>query len=454
MANLRISTEAALGPLSVEVIGPRGERVGAPISLTSLRQAAVLDAVSPGDYTVVATRPSGEQLISSAKVGADGGDALIVMAGRSPREFMTEAARLGLTYAPSSADGGDFRLTSIASPRAANTASRSMSVLLGKELGVENFQLSLTEGLKSAESSSRSSDLTLRCWRFDGQWRPCDPPHALPSEDYLQVGIFDNRPQAIGLMSDDGFGPIVIAPPLAGGLDVTFLAAGVAMDANADREANPSAVRVPIAMAVPRKPGHADLLVGLNAALLPKASALLEEGRGMNPEMALLQLADKFDDSAAAVLGAVFLARFAPGRLPLRWLRNLNQLLPDVADSWVLLAWARSVQGDGDLRWDMTIAEQLRKAAACRCTYFSRTRFQLSKLSLRYGPFPRAREEEVLTPRRARTGDYLDFAADAGGLEAFWGTSPTRPGHDVSRGTSRPTGVRVALRQGRFIGIG
>lgn len=454
MARLTIATEAALGPLSVEIVGPRGERVGEILTLSSLRQRAVVDAVSPGDYTVVATRPSGEQLVSSAKVGPDGGDAVIAMAGRSPREFMTEAARLGLTYAPQTDGEDDFRHTSIASPRAANTAARSMSVLLGASLVGETFQLSLAEELSRVASTSRSSNLHLQCWDYAGRWRPCPAPWPQPSDDYLQVGVTGGRAMALGLLSDDGFGPIVIVPPFAGGIDVTFLAAGVAMDANADREANPSSVRVPVAFAVPREPGLADLLVGLNAAVLPKASALLEDGRSADPESALLQLANKFEDPAAAVLGALFLARFAPARLPLQWLRNLNRILPDVADTWLLLAWARSSQGDGKIAWDMSIADQLRKAVISRCTYFSRTRIQLSKLAYRHGPYPRAREEKVAFPRKARTGDYLDFAADAGGIEAFWGTSPVRPGHDASRGVSAPKGLAIAMRQGRFANVG
>ena len=95
----------------------------------------------------------------------------------------------------------------------------------------------------------------------------------------------------------------------------------------------------------------------------------------------------------------------------------------------------------------------LRRASKCRCAYFSRTRFQLAKLSYSYGPTPRARQEEVEAPRRPRTGDYLDFAADAGGLEAFWGHSPTRPGIEESYPVSVPNGPLVKMRRGKFFAM-
>lgn len=462
MAKLNIATDTALGPLTVEVIGPRGKRVGKPLTLSSLRQQADVEA-EPGDYMVVATRPSGEQLLATVTVGPRGGRATISMAGRSPREFLTEAANLGLTYAPAT-PVDDFRLISVASPRAANTASRSMSVLLGKEFKANTPGLTLADRLEETGSALRSTDYRLASWRYaDGRWTAIDlpPPHL--SQDFLQVHLDDYRtgpgvyrqrsPIAVGILGAGGFGPIVIVPPLRGGIDLTLLAAGVAMPESADREANPSAVRVPVALAVPRNPGLADLLVGLNAPVLQNASAIWEAGRSDHPEHALNMLAEKFDDPAAAVLGALFLARFAPSKIPIQWLHNLNGILPDVADTWLLLAWMRATQGDGKRAWDMSITQMLRRASKCRCVYFSRTRFQLSKLSYRYGPTPRARQEEVQAPRRPRTGDYLDFAADAGGLEAFWGHSPIRPGMEQSYPVSTPNGPLVQMRRGKFVAM-
>lgn len=451
MADLTIATEAALGPLTVEVLGPRGERVGHRLTLSSLAQRAIVRAITPGDYTVVATRPSGERLVSPVTVGPNGGDAVIAMSGRPPQDLLTEAAQLGLTYASAATGESDFRITSLASPQAANAASRATSALLSREL--LPGRLSLGFAGDGARSATRTSRYTLACWHYiDGTWRPRPSELPRPAGDYLQVDAVHSAPVALGLLGQDGFGPIVIVPPFAQGVDVTFLAAGVAMVDSAERANNPSAVRVPVALSVPRAPGLADLLLGLNAGILPNATEILAAGRGQDASAALDHLASKFSDPAAAILGAVFLARFAPLRLPLPWLRNLNRILPDIADSWLLLAWARSVQGDDGLAWDMTITEQLRRATTCRCTYLSRSRAQLGMLMLRYGPHPRARQEAVSTPRRSRTGDYLNFGADAGGLEAFWGRSPTRPGRGPDHPWSGSAGPIVQMRQGRFVG--
>ena len=454
MAQLTITTASALGPLSVEVIGDRGARVGEQLTFSSINRQATLQDIPPGDYTVIGTRPSGEQLVTSTKVGARGGDAVLEMAGTSPREFLTEAAQFGLAYASPTAPTDDFRLTSLASPRASNTASRSTSVLLGKQATPSSVNLSLAEQVERIEPTARSVDFRLQCWRWSHRrWQPCPTSHVNQSDDYLQLPIFTNEPMALGLLGEDGIGPIVIAPPIAGGLDVTFLAAGVAMDDSADRVGNPSAVRVPVALAVAHRPDINDLLLGLNAAVLPNASAILTGGQSGSAEQALSALTNKFEDSAAAVLGALFLARFAPARLPIGWLRNLNGILPDVADTWLLLAWAQATQGEDKSTKRSSITQLLRRAAQCRCTFFGRSRVQLSKLALRYGPYPRAREEEVTTPRRARTGDYLDYAADAGGLEAFWGRSPTRPGLEAGEPSTRAGGTRVRMRRGKFVAL-
>lgn len=463
MADLTITTDRALGPLTVEVLGLRGERVGSRLTLSSLRRETVVRAIPPGDYTVVGTRPSGERLVSSVRVGREGGKAVIAMAGRAPEDLLSDAAQLGLTYESSESIGSDFRLTALVSPQAANTASRSVGALLSRELLSEKGAALLSFDTGSTRSTTRSTSFTLAGWQYrDGTWQPvpCKPPK--PDGDYLHVQLphwrwhpgenrFRFAPIALGLFGEDGFGPIVIVPPFRESIDITFLAAGVAMANSAERVGNPSAVRVPVALAVPWGPGLADLLLGLNAGILPNATEILEAGREPDAAAALDHLAHKFEDPAAAILGAVFLARFAPLRLPLPWLRNLNAILPDIADSWLLLAWARSVQGDGEIDWDMTITEQLRRAATCRCTYLSRSRAQLGKLMLQHGPFPRARQDFVSTPRRSRTGDYLNFGADAGGLEAFWGHSPRRPGRDTTYPWSKPTGPIVQMRQGRFV---
>ncbi len=159
-------------------------------------------------------------------------------------------------------------------------------------------------------------------------------------------------------------------------------------------------------------------------------------------------LLHKHRDPAAAVLAALFLARFDPTSLPIAWLKNLVGILPDVADTHLLLAWARSVQESDTGDWHETIVGQLRAAAASRCVLFARTRYQLTRMTRIYGPKPRARQTKIVTPRRWRSGDYLDFAADAGGAEAFWGSTPFQPGPSAAR-RPRP-GIGFTLESGRF----
>jgi hypothetical protein len=161
-------------------------------------------------------------------------------------------------------------------------------------------------------------------------------------------------------------------------------------------------------------------------------------------------LLDKYKDPAAALLGALFLARFAPTSLPGPWLRNLVKTLPDVGDTSLLLAWSRATKGDEDYNWKESIADQLRTATRSRRVLFARTRSMLAQLSRLYGPYPRSRQLSVSTPRHTRTGDYLDFAAEAGGLAAFWGTAPYRPGYESTSRSTLSDGIAVPFRGGSF----
>jgi|SRR5208337_1122836 len=72
-----------------------------------------------------------------------------------------------------------------------------------------------------------------------------------------------------GACDETGFGPIVVAPLFRGGLEITLMADGVMAQNAAERVANPSAVRVPVAAAVPLDPGLADLLSALTAGSFP-----------------------------------------------------------------------------------------------------------------------------------------------------------------------------------------
>src|SRR5262249_16647122 len=163
--------------------------------------------------------------------------------------------------------------------------------------------------------------------------------------DYLQLSVENDtgaQARAFGLLDDVGFGPIVIAPLFRQGLSITFLADGVKAEDSAARVANPSAGRVPVAVAVPRDANLGDILSGLAAASLPGAQQLWTQGveqRYGSTDRAFDVLVHKYRDPAAAVLGAHFLARFKPTMAPVSWLENLSRLLPHIADPPTLLAW-------------------------------------------------------------------------------------------------------------------
>jgi hypothetical protein len=87
---------------------------------------------------------------------------------------------------------------------------------------------------------------------------------------------------------------------------------------------------VPVAVAVPRDPGLANLLSGLTAASLPHTEQLWvqdAEDRFGSADHALEMLLQKYKDPAAAVLAAHFLVRFKPTRAPVQWLENLSRIL-------------------------------------------------------------------------------------------------------------------------------
>ena len=160
--------------------------------------------------------------------------------------------------------------------------------------------------------------------------------------DYLEVSpSSENRIfRAIGLLNERGHGPIVVVPPFAEGSRITFLADGVTAETAGDRVMNPSAVRVPVAIALPRSQVLADLLSALASASFAGAESIWEQQAQSSgsDDQAFEVLNRKGEDPAAAVLAAHFLGRFAPRRTPVRWLHNLQSLLPDVADTYFLLA--------------------------------------------------------------------------------------------------------------------
>jgi hypothetical protein len=235
-------------------------------------------------------------------------------------------------------------------------------------------------------------------------------------------------------------------------MDITFLADGLMAEGAAERVMNPSAVRVPVAVAVPRNPILADLMSGLMAASLPGAEQLLVQSFG-SAEEALHALEYKYNDRIAAVLGAHYLARFSPTKAPVPWLENLSRLLPNVADALTLLAWRLIAEGSTDDRKISRgdIREILLEAEARPCCLFARTRALLTQAARLYGRKPEIQSvEPTAVLHRVRTGDFLNVAADASGLEAFWGSSPSRPGRPKNDPKPEEQGVVIHLAGGSF----
>lgn len=459
MTKLTIGTKEPLGPLAIDVIGARGQRVSKGLTLSSSQHSTVVGDLDPGQYTFIATRPSGERLIQTAEVGGPEWHVYIVSGEPSPREFLTEATQFGLVDSTFAQRESNLEMVMGNVPPSANNAIRTLSALSDADaFNFATFKLAtdLTggDGLMAAK---RSPYRYLVYWIFDkGRWLTLAGPTPFDVRgegEYLQVAVRSSKPVALGLLHDGSLGPIVIVPPFHDGVDVTFLASGVEMDWNADRVANPSALRVPVALALPQNLAIADLLVGLAASSFSGAMSVWDNasynGAG-NGDSALDLLLHKFHDPAAACLGALYLARFAPERLPIDWLRNLHSIWPDVADTSLLIAWSRAIAGDQGVKWTTSITDHLRDASQARCTLFARTRVQLLQLSRLYGPYMRARQIKVSTRRRARAGDFLDYAADAGGLEAFWGRSPNVPGDQEKYEGRAINGIAIHSGRGGF----
>jgi hypothetical protein len=477
MADLIIAASHDLGPLSVEVVAAGGERRGEqPILLSSSRPQATIRGLAPGPYAVVATRPTGETLVERVTLGDNRSRVQFETEGRSPHEFLYQAMARG--FVPSvPADLPHNEEASIKTiPTTTNRRQFAASGASGRAL-----QALLTHSLRSdpaapadrsvldldmldfgePQGDARPKALALWQWSMnDGRWQPVsDPIHFELRPDYLQLFVEnDKRAQAraFGLLDEGGFGPIVIAPLFRQGISITFLADGVKAENAAERVANPSAIRVPVAVAVPRDAGLADILSGLAAASLPGAGQLWTqdvERRFGSSDHALDALLHKYKDPAAAVLGAHFLARFNPTTAPISWLENLSRLLPHVADPPTLLAWRLIAAGSTDERKTSRrdIRAVLRDANRRPGCLFARTRALLTQASRFYDPKPRPRSIEP--PKRARrpqTCDFLDVGAEAGGLEAFWGSSPSRPGRPARAPRSGRQAVVVHLARGSF----
>jgi hypothetical protein len=405
---------AGLGPLSVETAAVAGgSALNRPVLLSSAAPQATIRGLPAGDYLVIGTRPTGERLVERVMLEDKGGRVLFAFKGAAPHEFLADAAARGLVPSLLSHDG--------------NAAAAKCYV--------------------------------LRQWTVlrDGQkWLPAKQPEKVTLRpDCVQVfidGASGVAASAIALLDETGFGPVVIAPLFREGLSITLLARGLALESATAGAGNPSPVRVPIAIALPRDAGLADLLSGLSAPSLPSAEELWMQvaARRGGIDHAVEAQMEAYQDPAAAVLGAHFLARFSPMRTPVGWLENLVTLLPAVADAPLLLAWRLIAAGSGGNRNALRrrIRDLLDDALSRPCTMFHCTRALLTQAERLYAADRRA-TSGAAPPFRA--GDFLNLAADAGGLEAFWGAAPDRPGPPEETRGARPQNMALRFDGAAFV---
>jgi len=476
MAELRISTPADFGPVSVEIVTATGERLTSkPTLLSSAQRATTFHDLDPGLYAVIGTRPNGETIVKRVLLEEGAGYAKFgspqpETPGARPSEAMVRGL-VPAVLAETSEDTSSERFRTLNSRLFPTSAGRTLQALLLPKMRVESG-LAGGEGGADFEAidfgepvvDGKPKELAVRQWMLDGdKWREISEPIAFElKSNYLQLdvrhGVAD-QPRAFGLIDANGFGPIVIAPLFRRGLSITFLADGLRAGYAAERVSNPSAVRVPVAAAIPQDPGLADLLTALAAASMPDAQRLWQqdaEHRFGATDNALDKLLNKYEDPSAAVLGAHFLARFDPSSAPILWLENLSRILPHIADPLVLLGLRLIAEGSTEARATSRhdIASILLEASRRPCCLFGRTRGMLTQALRLYGPAHSALRPKKDTParsRRPRTSDFLDVGADAGGLEAFWGANPLSPGRSAKRPRNMDSTTVVHLEGGSFV---
>ncbi|MES2340841.1 MAG: hypothetical protein V4597_04135 [Pseudomonadota bacterium] len=503
MATLTITAAGDLGPLSLRVVSAGGRLVEPPPPpLSSAQRRVSVPGLAEGTFVVIGTRPSGQTLTREVAVGPDGGEATFSVEGQSPNEFLHQAMQRGLVPPlPDDLGQQDHREAArsqmgvrVGASGDAGRALRAIGdvaklvepeieaaavspdgfdiVSVGSdETGAVSPGSALFKSLSGLDAprTAASQVFRLRRWTWaDGRWRrdtkdsgASARPHWVDwGAGYVRLrlsadsGPRGERVQAFGLLDAMGYGPIVIAPPFRDGLDITFLADGLTAEGAAERVDNPSSVRVPVAVALPLNPMAADLLGGVTSAGLPGAEQIWSGQADIGDvDNAFDLLFHKYADPAAAVLGAHYLVRFTPKRIPVQWMRNLMDLLPDVADGPTLLAWRYMTAGgkQGAKVTRREIQGLLREASRRPVCYFARSRSLLSQGMRLYGPWTRNRRLDRGGARPPRTGDFLDVAADAGGLEAFWGASPNMPWRREPPITwSTPPLFEVRLRNGLF----
>jgi hypothetical protein len=479
MADLVIAAAKDLGPLSVNVVAVGGEWAAkSPILLSSACREATIHDLAPGEYAVIGTRPTGETLTERVALGKKHARVQFETKGRSPHEFLAQEALRGLVPSlpqelPREPGATIKNVPSSGKERllgAAGSAGRALDALLKRspELNQNTgdryvYEPPWLELGRSQRGNAQIKTYSLRQWELvDGHWTIVQGRTTYEYQlrsDYLKLFIKLSsgvEARAFALCDETGFGPIVVSPLFRRGLDITFLADGLIATDAAERVSNPSALRVPVAVAMPRDSGLADLLTGLTAASLPCAEQLWVQDakqRSGSVDHALDFLLHKYNDPAAAVLGAHFLARFSPTSAPVRWLENLSRLLPNIADAPTLLAWRLIADGTTEDRKALrrSVRDSLQEAERRPCCLFARTRALLTQALRPYGTKPRVRSvERSKATRRAPPGDFLNVAAEAGGLESFWGSNPSSPGRSERRPSQEWQGLVVHFDGGLF----
>ena len=278
-------------------------------------------------------------------------------------------------------------------------------------------------------------------WYFDRGWRPWfffrerDAITFTKSSDFLKISghlpyfpFWSFGATAIGLLNEDGFGPIVILPFWNNWFEVTFIAKAIGLRAS-DRWAAGTGERVPVAMVQTGWSAGDDMLSALSGATGRMAEGVWQEAseelnfKALKEDPRLIAQR-KFVEPAPALLASHFLLRFMPEQLPKRWANNLRRAAPEAADgpviaAWRLLASGKDLKGSPD-RLKARLADLANEALARPVTYYSRTRGLLVDL-LRYVPEPNPGQVQ-------RLQSFRRYGADAGGFDCFWGASPTQPG--------------------------
>jgi hypothetical protein len=452
MTQLTVRSSAAMGPLEVTVYPPDGDPV--EFALSSSKTAHSITAAA-GRYAIVARRPNGSRLRQSVSISDK--DETVELSAKVPattNEFMApEFLRGQITREPQEPQAHWLPGTAELRPRLAGAAGHALDAALVRAVGDalgrpvpllglldEGRPGTLTDFALGVDVLRRGQQRFALClWQLEGGlWKQVDSSAARAtvkgthlSEDFLKVSLNAlAAPASLGLLDENGFGPIVSVPPFADGVEVTFLAKGLLVRA-ADRVHTPGGRRVPVALVSLDQPAAADLLSALAALETPPATAIWEQSVSHwlpdptdHADVAVDLLLNKFLRPAEALLAAHYLLRFMPEHLPVPWADNLVRAMPDAADGPVIAIWARLTNRPAhltDAEIDQAIDSNAALALQRPVTLFARTRMLLSDAL-------RLTSDQILAKSRIRQGRFQRFGAAAGGLECFWGCKPDRPG--------------------------